>query len=100
MNRKSRRLEVRLTPELYEALMNEAQHKGTSMGEMVREAVSDYLSGARTTKQNAVQRLADLSAPIDEWDAIEHQLIQGVADRLKVNRPSDKKGRHMEQERP
>lgn len=100
MSQKSRRLEVRLTPELYDALATEAQYKGTSMGEMVREAVAEYIAGSRSTKQNAVQRLASLNAPIDEWDVIEHQLIQGVAKRIQINRPADGQDEKTERERP
>lgn len=75
MGRKTVRLEVRLTPELYSALQRTSQQHDLSMGEVVREAVQEYVTAREVThKQALLRQLVDLQAPVDDWDVMKEQI--------------------------
>lgn len=76
MRRKSVCLEVRLTPELYAGLQRTAQQLDRSMGDLVREAVREYITARQVTDKEALLRqLVDLQAPVDDWDVMKEQTV-------------------------
>ena len=79
----SRRLEISLDDELYEALQAEAREKGASLAELVRRSVSDRLG-----VQSVGDRLAILDRTIGAWSSssetgqqFQRQQRRGLAER-------------------
>ena len=75
----SKRVEVLFPTEWFERLRDMAQQKGTSVGELVRSAVQEkYIPYDSQEKLEAVERLAQFNAPIDDWEKMEEEIIKGA----------------------
>ena len=62
------RLEIRLDPEQLNKLKKEAAAKSTSVGELVREAIEQRYTVSRDDKLKAVQEMANINAPVSNWE--------------------------------
>ena len=60
------RLEIRLHPEQLKKLKDEAA--GTSVGNLVREAIDQHYEVSREEKLKAVQQMANINAPVTNWE--------------------------------
>ncbi len=63
-------------PDLYERLANLAQHRNSSIGELVRTACSEYYSiASRKERLEAVDRLRQLSLPVANVRKMKQQSV-------------------------
>ena len=78
MSRLTRRIEILFPEDLAEHLRQIAAREGRSVGTLVRDAVAEKYAGpSRQQKLEAVERLYALQAPVDEWDKMEREIIEG-----------------------
>ena len=75
--KKTERLEVRLSPIHYELIQREAEHRGVSMGSLVREAVEEKYGDQQTRRLEALQRLLAIEAPAADWEQLEREITEG-----------------------
>ncbi len=73
-NRLDARLEIRLHPEKLQMLKDEAVKKNTSVGGIVREAIDSYCAVSAEEKLAAVRKLAELKAPVTDWDKMKKEI--------------------------
>lgn len=75
MDRKSVRLEVRLTADLYAALQREAEEQGQSMGMIVREAVREYIvRRGSADRHRLLDELVRLQVPVADWSTMKEEV--------------------------
>ena len=70
------RVEVHLSPEIAEWLRQEAQHRGVTMDEIVREAVEFLLAEDRRARLRAAEALFRVDAPVNDWDTMEREIYE------------------------
>ena len=79
MARMSRRIELRFPDDLSDRLTQIAQREGRSVASLIREAVVErYGSITAEERLAAIDRLADLEAPVGSWDQMEAEIIAGA----------------------
>lgn len=71
------RLEIRLDPQQLQNLKDEAAAKGTSVADLVREAISQRYAVSREEKLKAVQQMANINAPVADWNQIKKEIETG-----------------------
>lgn len=71
------RLEIRLDPEQLNRLKKEAAAKNTSVGELVREAIEQRYTVSRDDKLKAVQEMANINAPVSNWEQMKKEIEAG-----------------------
>jgi len=72
----SQRLEVRLEPQILQRLRQEARRRGTSMTQLVREAIDLLLKEDQAAKRQAAEALFQVEAPIDDWEKMKQEIIE------------------------
>ncbi len=81
MSEYTERLEVRLRPDTYRFLREQAYVRGVSMGQLVREALErQYGTEDRVVdpeKQRAMERLFQVEAPVADWPEMEREIEKG-----------------------
>ena len=78
-----RRVQILLSPEQYSQLEREAARTGQSVAAVIRESITDHLSGSTSGRSAAAQRLLQAvepaQSPADDWattkSALEHELV-------------------------
>ncbi len=73
----SERLEIRLEPGQLEKLKKEARDKNASVGEIVREAITQKYDTAAAGKIAAAQDLEMIGAPVKEWEEMKKEIEAG-----------------------
>mgnify|MGYP000509959525 CR=1 FL=1 len=68
------RLELRLPPELMRLLRQEAQRRGVSVAQLVREAIESSLMGNRQARIQAAEELFQVEAPVSEWPKMKKEI--------------------------
>jgi len=68
------RLEVRLPSELMRLLREEAQRRGISVAQLVREAIESSLIGDRKARVQAAEELFKVEAPVAEWPEMKKEI--------------------------
>ena len=63
----SERLEVRISPQMMDLLRQEAQQRGVSIAQLVREAIEQLLLQDRRARIQAAEALFQVEAPVSEW---------------------------------
>lgn len=65
--------------DVYEKLKDRAKRDNASIGALVREAVATYYGiKTREDKIKALERLRNLSLPVNDPDTMEDEIIKGV----------------------
>ena len=77
-NKLEARLEIRLAPEQLKNLKEEAASRNASVGSLVREAIDLRYEVTENQKLNAVKKLAELDAPVSNWDKMKSEIEKGV----------------------
>lgn len=68
------RLEVRLDPELMAQVRREAERRGMSMAQLVREALQAFFREEDRARLQAAEALFRVGAPVDDWPALEREI--------------------------
>ncbi|MDW7651383.1 MAG: ribbon-helix-helix protein, CopG family [Bacillota bacterium] len=68
------RLEIRLTPGQLDKLKSEAEETGSSVGELVREAIDQRYQVSKEEKLAAVREIASLNAPVSDWETMKKEI--------------------------
>jgi hypothetical protein len=76
----SERLEIRLEPEQLEKLKKDARDRNVSVGEIVREAITQKYDTATAGKIAAAKDLAMIGAPVKEWQEMKKEIEAGRTD--------------------
>ena len=70
----SDRLEIRLPPETLRSLRAEAERRGVSIAQIVREAIALLLHEDRQARMKAAEALLRVGAPVADWPEIERDI--------------------------
>jgi predicted DNA-binding protein len=70
----SERLEVRLSPVTMAMLRKEAQSRGVSIAQLVREAIEILIKEDRNLRINAAEALFRIEAPVAEWKEMKKEI--------------------------
>jgi predicted DNA-binding protein len=73
----SERTQVLLTPEQASRLKRIARREGRSVGAVIREAVDEYVGGTFDRRQEALERLFAIGAPVADWEVMKAEIIEG-----------------------
>ena len=73
----SERTQVLLSREQAARLKRIARKEGRSVGAVIRDAVDAYAGGTVARRQEALDRLFALEAPVDDWEIMKAQIIEG-----------------------
>lgn len=78
----TRRVQTVLTDEQYELLKGIAEEQGKSVSVLVREAIEDeiFRKERQARKQEALEDLLSLNAPVSDWEDMEAEIIEGAMD--------------------
>lgn len=68
------RLEIRLGPHTLRQLKREAQERGISMAQVVREAIDLLLKEDRQARMRAAEKLFSVGASVADWDQMELEI--------------------------
>jgi predicted DNA-binding protein len=71
------RTQVLLSPEQLARLKRMARREGRSVGAVIRDAVDAYSGGTMDRRQEALERLFALEAPVADWDIMKAEIIEG-----------------------
>ena len=76
------RVQTVLTQEQYEQLTQLAQQQQKPVSVLIREAIEQayFVEIKRLRKQQALDRILALDAPVDDWSHMEDEIEQGVLD--------------------
>lgn len=72
------RLEIRVYPKQLKKLREEAKNKGTSIGNIIREAIDQRYQVSGEDKLKAVQKMAGINGPVSDWDQMKHEIETGM----------------------
>lgn len=70
----SDRLEVRLPSQTLAVLRKEAERRGVSMGNLVREAIHLLLQDNRQARIRAAEALFRVGAPVADWPKMKREI--------------------------
>jgi predicted transcriptional regulator len=73
----SERTQVLLTPEQLARLKRIARRERRSVGAVIRDAVDAYAGDTLDRRQEALDRLFALDAPVADWDVMKAEIIEG-----------------------
>lgn len=74
---KSERTQVLLTPRQRRRVEREAELRGVSIGAVIREAIDAHI-GASATRDDAMERLFSLEAPVGDWATMKQEIVDGA----------------------
>lgn len=70
-----KRTQVLFPEDQYRRLRQEAEARGCSVGELVRNAVSQaYLGGSKEARLAVVRRIAAMDLPVADWPQMEEEI--------------------------
>jgi predicted DNA-binding protein len=72
----SERTQVLLSPEQLARLKRIAKREGRSVGSVIRDAVDSFVGAEPDRRQQALERLLVLNAPVDDWDVMKAQILK------------------------
>ena len=77
-----KRVQTVLTQAQFAALTELAETTGKPLSLLIREAVEKvyFEQAQREQRQQALASLLSLNAPVDEWDVMEEEIIQGATE--------------------
>lgn len=88
----SKKTTILFSPELYERLTRLAARKGTSLGQLVREAcIVQYGMATEEERVEAVEELSELSLPVGSAEQLERESVP-TADELLPGRGGGESG--------
>ncbi|MDA2928205.1 hypothetical protein MYX78_13425, partial [Acidobacteria bacterium AH-259-G07] len=68
------RLEVRLPGHTLQLLRGEAERRGVSLAQLVREGIDMLLREDHKARLHAAEALFQLEAPVEDWDEMKRQI--------------------------
>jgi hypothetical protein len=72
------RTQVLLSREQLARLKRQARREGRSVGAVIRDAVDAYTATPDDRRRAAIGRLLRLEAPVDDWEVMKAQIIEGA----------------------
>lgn len=72
------RTQVLLSPEQAERLKGIAERQGRSVGAVIRDAIDAYHVRPQRSKQEILDSLFSLDAPVDDWQVMKEQILAGA----------------------
>jgi PHD/YefM family antitoxin component YafN of YafNO toxin-antitoxin module len=72
------RTQVLLSPEQAERLMTIAERQRRSVGAVIREVIDADHVPPQPTKQGIIEHLVSLCAPVDDWEVMKEQALEGA----------------------
>jgi hypothetical protein len=73
---------ILFSPRLYRHIASEARRRRTSVGHLIRQAVArELLLPDRKSRMEAVESLAAMDLPVDEWNEMKKEISEGRAGR-------------------
>jgi len=79
MPRLTERLEIRLPPETLRLLEEEANWRGISVAQLVREAITLMLQHNREARRQAARALFAIGASVPDWLQMEREITEARA---------------------
>ena len=77
MKKYTERLEIRIDPLQLEKLKEESRERKMSVGEIVREAITNKYSVSREEKIDEAKKMFQLNAPVKEWEEMKKEIEEG-----------------------
>ncbi|MEO8273186.1 MAG: ribbon-helix-helix protein, CopG family [Chloroflexota bacterium] len=74
----SERTQVLLSPEQRGRLERIAAREGRSLGAVIREAVDAYTLPRARSREEALQSLFSINAPVADWEQMKAEIIEGA----------------------
>ncbi len=71
------RTQVLLTPAQKKRLELIAKQRGVSLGSLIREAVEHYSPPPQKEKEDVLEAMFKLNAPVAEWNQMEAEIAKG-----------------------
>lgn len=78
----TKQAKVLLEPEEYAALEDLARKRGTTLSELIREAVRDRYILLKAEREKALEEIFRLEIPVTDWATFEEEIEQAYADGL------------------
>jgi Arc/MetJ-type ribon-helix-helix transcriptional regulator len=76
MSALTERFEIRLRPQSLRLLRQEAERRGVSVAEAVRQAIDLWLEQDQQARRQAAEALFQVGAPVDDWEQMKEEIIQ------------------------
>lgn len=73
------RLEIRLPADSLRLLRREANRRGVSVGELVRQAIDMVLEDDREGRLSAAHDLFEVAAPVADWGEMKHEIEEAYS---------------------
>ena len=80
---KTKRAEVLLEPDTFVRLEERATREGISVSDLISRAVEQTFSSSPATRRSALDRIVGLGLPVADWDALEEEILDARAGRLR-----------------
>ena len=77
----SERTQVLLSPEQVTRLKRVARREGRSVGAVIRDAVDAWTRTPDERRRAAIDRLLRMDAPVDDWEVMKAQILEGARGR-------------------
>ena len=74
----SERTQVLLSPDQRSRLERIAAREGRSLGSVIRDAVDAFTLPRARSRNEALQSLFSISAPVADWDQMKAEIIEGA----------------------
>lgn len=78
----TRQAQVQLEPEEYATLEELARQRGTTLSDLIREAVRDRYILLKAGREDALEEIFRLQIPVTDWASFEDDIEQAHADSL------------------
>ena len=78
----TRQAQVLLEPEEYATLEELARQRGTTLSDLIREAVRERYILLKASREKAVEEIFRLQIPVADWTSFEDEIEQAHADGL------------------
>lgn len=72
------RTQVLLTPEQRSRLERMAKHRRVSVGALIREALDAYTARGGQPREEALEALLALRAPVADWKTMKAEILEGA----------------------
>lgn len=73
-----KRTQVLLEKEQYKQLEQLAKQKRVSVGALIREAIEKVYPIGKKGKIQAVEKIAAMNLPVDDWEKMEKEIVEGA----------------------
>ena len=69
---------ILFSPKIYRQLARLAKERGTSVGDLVRQAaIREYLLPDRKTRLEAAEAIAAMNLPVSDWPTMKREIVRG-----------------------